>query len=107
MNPDAAAPEAAPVVEGSYLLRLYVAGVTARSTAAIQAVQHFCTAQLPGRYTLEVIDVHQQPELARSERIVATPTLVKYAPPPVRRLVGGFSSDSRMRSALGCEVKKE
>jgi circadian clock protein KaiB len=107
MSPEAAAPEAGRVFEEPYLLRLYVAGVTARSTAAIQAVQQFCAAQLLGRYMLEIIDVHQQPELARSERIVATPTLVKHAPPPVRRLVGGFSSDSRMRSALGCEAKEE
>jgi circadian clock protein KaiB len=107
MSPDAALPEVGPVFEEPYLLRLYVAGVTARSTAAIQAVQHFCAAQLCGRYTLEIIDVHQQPGLARSERIVATPTLVKYAPPPVRRLVGGFTSDSRMRSALGYEAKEE
>ena len=96
--------ESAPAFEERYLLCLYVAGVTPRSVAAIQAVQRLCAVQLPGRYTLEVIDVHQQPELARAADIVATPTLVRQAPPPVRRLVGGFSDDARMLSVLGCVV---
>jgi circadian clock protein KaiB len=102
MMSDAAAPEVSPVSEERCLLRLYIAGVTPRSAAAIQAVQHFCEVELAGRYKLEVIDVHQQSALARSERIVATPTLVKYAPPPVRRLVGAFYSNPRKLLALCC-----
>jgi circadian clock protein KaiB len=101
MRTDEATPEAAGS-EARYLLRLYVAGATPRSAAAIQAVQRQCAVQLPGRYKLEVVDVHQQPALARADGIVATPTLVKHAPPPVRRLVGGFSRDSRILLALGC-----
>jgi circadian clock protein KaiB len=95
------APEAASFQE-RYLLRLYVAGAMPRSAAAIEAVQRLCAEQLPGRYMLEVIDVHQQPALARADRIVVTPTLVKHSPPPVRRVVGGFSRDSRTLFALGC-----
>jgi len=107
MTSDDLTPEAAPAFEERYLLRLYVAGATSRSTAAIQAVQRQCAVQLPDRYTLEVIDVHQQPELARADGIVATPTLVKHAPPPARRLVGGFSRDSRILFALGCASTEE
>jgi circadian clock protein KaiB len=92
-------PEPAPAPGERYLLCLYAAGVTPRSVAAIQTVQHLCAVQLPGRYTLEVSDVHQQPALARAAGIVATPTLVKQAPVPVRRLIGGFSQVSRMLSA--------
>jgi circadian clock protein KaiB len=106
MSPDTPAP-GAPVLQERYLLRLYVAGVTPRSAAAVQAVQQFCVTQLPGCCTLEVIDVHQQPALARDSGIVATPTLVKYAPPPVRRLVGGFCSDPRMLSTLSCVLMEE
>jgi circadian clock protein KaiB len=104
MTADDAVPDAPPSPEESYLLRLYVAGATPRSAAAIQAVQRLCAVQLPGRYTLEVIDVHQQPALARAERIIATPTLVKHAPSPVQRLVGDFSRDSRILVALGVSI---
>jgi circadian clock protein KaiB len=100
-------PPESKAFEERYLLRLYVAGATPRSAAAIQAVQHQCALQLPGRYTLEVVDVHQQPALARADGIVATPTLVKHAPPPARRLVGGFSRDSRILLALGCVSRDE
>lgn len=101
MGIDDPTPESAPAFEERFFLRLYVAGVTPRSVAAIQAVQHLCAVRLPGRFTLEVVDVHQQPGLARAAGIVATPTLVRHAPAPVRRLVGGFSRDARMRSVLG------
>ncbi len=55
-----------------------------------------CEAQLKGNYELEVIDVYQQPELARRHQIVATPTLVKELPPPVRRLIGNLSNFTRL-----------
>jgi circadian clock protein KaiB len=76
-------------------------GAAPRSVAAIQAVWHLRALQLPGRYTREVIDVHHQPAPARAARIAATPTLVKQAPLPVQRLVGGFFHDARMLSVLG------
>jgi circadian clock protein KaiB len=93
-NPEATA--SAP-----YLLSLYVAGATRRSVTAIQELQRFCEAHVPGRYTLEIIDVHQQPERARADGIVATPTLVKHQPAPARRLVGGDFAEPRVLSALG------
>ena len=76
--------------EGKYFLRLYVAGATARSRQALRRVYQLCEAELKGNYELEVIDVYQQPELARENQIVATPTLVKLFPQPVRRFIGNL-----------------
>lgn len=71
-----------------YLLRLYVAGATDRSRDALARIKAVCEEHLAGRYALEIVDIHQQPELAREEQIVVTPTLIKVLPPPLRRLVG-------------------
>ncbi|MBI4626940.1 MAG: thiol-disulfide isomerase [Verrucomicrobia bacterium] len=76
--------------EGRYFLRLYVAGATARSRQALRRVYQLCEAELKDNYDLEVIDVYQQPELARGNQIVATPTLVKEFPLPVRRFIGSL-----------------
>ena len=76
--------------QGKYFLRLYVAGATARSRQALRRVYQLCEAELKGNYELEVIDVYQQPELAREHQIVATPTLVKEFPRPVRRFIGNL-----------------
>jgi circadian clock protein KaiB len=77
---------------GKYFLRLYVAGATARSRQALRRVYQLCEAELQGNYELEVIDVYQQPELAREHQIVATPTLVKEFPRPVRRFIGNLAN---------------
>ncbi len=77
--------------DGKYILRLYVAGATARSRSALRRVYEICEAELKGNYELEVIDVYQQPELTRENQIVATPTLVKYSPLPLRRFIGSMS----------------
>ena len=76
--------------EGKYFLRLYVAGATARSRQALRRVYQLCEAELKDNYELEVIDVYQQPELARDNQIVATPTLVKEFPRPIRRFIGNL-----------------
>ena len=76
--------------EGKYLLRLYVAGATARSRQALRRAYQLCEAELKDNYELEVIDVYQQPELARANQIVATPTLIKEFPKPVRRFIGNL-----------------
>ena len=76
--------------DGKYFLPLYVAGATARSRQALRRVYQFCEAELKDRYELEVIDVYQQPELARDNQIVATPTLIKEFPRPVRRFIGSL-----------------
>lgn len=76
--------------QGKYFLRLYVAGATARSRQALKHVYRVCEEELKDNYELEVIDVYQQPELARDNQIIATPTLVKELPLPMRRFIGNL-----------------
>ncbi len=87
--------------EQRYTLRLYITGMTAKSRRAVANIKAICEAHLRGRYDLEVIDIYQQPALARREQIVAAPTLIKELPPPARRLVGDLSDDGRVRLGLG------
>ena len=75
---------------GKYVLRLFVAGATARSRQAVLRVRQLCEAELKDNYELEVIDIYQQPELARENQIVATPTLIKELPLPLRRFIGSL-----------------
>jgi circadian clock protein KaiB len=82
-------------------LRLFIAGSTLRSTNAIQGLRQTCEAYLSGGYDLEVIDIYQQPAMAREAQIIATPTLVKYAPTPKKILIGDFSRTERVLSGLG------
>jgi circadian clock protein KaiB len=83
-----------------YILKLYITGLTNRSARAIDNLQTFCEKHLPGRYELQVIDVYQQPELTRSEQIVAIPTLIKKLPLPLRRLIGDMSDEERVLVGL-------
>ena len=83
-----------------YVLRLYVAGATQRSTAAIANLRAMCDEHLAGRYELQVIDVYQEPLLALEGHILAAPTLVKSAPLPVRRLLGDLSDRDKLFAAL-------
>ena len=76
--------------EGRFILRLFVAGATTRSRQAVQRVRQLCEAELKDNCTLEVIDIYQQPALARKNQIVATPTLIKEFPRPVRRFIGNL-----------------
>jgi circadian clock protein KaiB len=76
-------------------LRLYIAGQTARSLAALANLQRICEEHLEGRYRLEVIDLLERPQLARGDQIVALPTLVRKLPPPIRKLVGDLSDTER------------
>jgi circadian clock protein KaiB len=77
---------------GKYILRLYVAGATDRSRQAVLRARQLCETELAGNCELEVIDVYQQPILARDGQIVATPTLVREFPRPVRRLIGNLAN---------------
>jgi circadian clock protein KaiB len=90
---------------GKYVLRLFVAGATTRSAQALEAVKDLCEQYLPGRYTLEVIDVYQQPIVAKEGQIIATPTLVKEFPEPLRRLVGSMSD--RERVLVGLDIREQ
>jgi len=76
-------------------LRLYIAGQTARSLAALANLQRICDEHLEGRYRLEVIDLLERPQLARGDQIFALPTLVRKLPVPIRKLVGDLSDTER------------
>lgn len=83
-----------------YLLRLYVTGATPRSLRAIQNIKEICEEHLRGRYELEVVDVYQQPELAKGEQILASPTLIRFLPQPLRRLIGDMANTERVLLGL-------
>ena len=84
-----------------YVLTLYVAGLRPRSQRAIENIRRLCEEHLAGRYELQIIDIYQQPALARGAQIVAAPTLVKSLPPPLRQIIGDMSDDGRVLVALG------
>ena len=90
-----------PCEAETFELRLYVTGMTPRSTRAIAAVRAFCEERLKGRYGLEIIDVYQQPSRIRDEQIVATPTLIRHGPTPMRRLIGDMTNRARLLQGLG------
>jgi circadian clock protein KaiB len=90
---------------GKYILRLYVAGATERSRQAVVRARELCEAELKGNFELEVIDVFQQPILARDGQIVATPTLVREFPRPVRRLIGNLSNSAGLFVGLDLDTK--
>jgi circadian clock protein KaiB len=78
--------------QAKYVLRLYVSGSTLKSALAVENIKRICEQYLRNRYDLKVIDIYQQPNLARDEQIVAVPTLIKRLPSPLRRLVGDMSN---------------
>jgi circadian clock protein KaiB len=90
---------------GKYVLRLYVAGATDRSRQAILRARKLCESEFKDNFELEVIDVYQQPILARDGQIVATPTLVREFPQPVRRLIGNLSNTSGLFVGLDFDSK--
>lgn len=89
--------------EEKYLLRLYVAGATAKSSHAIVNIKSVCEEHLKGRYDLEVIDIYQQPVLAKGDQIIATPTLVKKLPAPLRKFIGSLADKERI--LVGLDLK--
>ena len=88
-----------------YILRLYIAGATERSRRALARARHLCDVELKGRCDLEVIDVYQQPILALNGQIVATPTLVKEFPMPVRRFIGVLEDTARIVVGLDLQSR--
>jgi circadian clock protein KaiB len=77
-------------------LRLYIAGETPRSIAALANLQKICDEHLPGRYHVEVVDLLKNPQLAAGDQIVAVPTLVRRLPPPLKRIIGDLSNSERV-----------
>ena len=81
-------------------LRLYIAGETARSIAALRNLQKICDEHLPGKYHTEVIDLLESPQLAAGDQILAGPTLVRLLPPPLKKIIGDLSNTERVLVGL-------
>ena len=95
---------AKPQTEESWMMRLYVAGQSAKSIAAIENLRRICDAHMPGRCTVEVIDLMRNPERAKADQIVAIPTLVRKLPVPVRRIIGDLSATDKVLMSLELTV---
>jgi len=87
-----------------YSLRLFVAGMSPKSIQAIENTKRICETYLAGRYQLEVIDVYQQPILAKDGQIVAAPTLIKELPPPLRKLIGSMSDTEKVLVGMDLHI---
>jgi circadian clock protein KaiB len=89
-----------------HVLRLYVAGINPRSSAAIRSVTQVCEENLKNHYELQIIDIYQQPTLAKGEQIIAAPTLIKKLPLPLRRIIGDMANQDRVLVGLDLWPKK-
>ena len=88
---------------GFWDLRLYVAGQTRKSLAAFANLQRICQEHLQGRYRIEVIDLLEQPQLAKGDQILAIPTLVRKLPSPIRKIIGDLSNTER--ALIGLDLR--
>ena len=88
------------MAEEYYELRLYIAGHTAKSATALQNLKKYCEEYLHGQYSIEVIDLLKNPQLAEGDQILAIPTLVKKVPEPVRKIIGDLSNEEKVLVGL-------
>ena len=113
MTHDSSRPQALDTLDGpaqtdpnTWELRLYVAGRTARSVAALESLTRLCEEHLPGKYRIEVVDLLVHPKLARGDQIIAIPTLVRKLPPPIRKVIGDLSNTERTLVGLQLRPSK-
>ena len=90
-------------MENKFLLKLYITGKTAISERAISNIQRICKEKLGNEYEIMVIDILENPKLAEDEKILATPTLIKELPPPLRRIIGDLSDAEKVLLGLDLE----
>jgi circadian clock protein KaiB len=90
--------------QDKYMLSLYITGSTSRSVLAISNLKKICEEYLEGKYELEVIDLYQNPLIAREEQIIAAPTLIKKLPLPFRRIIGDMSNEKKV--LMGLDLRK-
>jgi circadian clock protein KaiB len=90
-----------------YVLRLYIAGTSPRSTRAVMNIKEICEKNLTKHYDLEVIDIYQQPGMAKNQQIIAAPTLVKELPLPLRKFIGDMSNTDKILVGLAVKVKEQ
>lgn len=93
-----------PAPQAEFVLRLFVTGASPNSVKAISNLKELCELHLPGKYSLEVIDVYQQEEVAKEEQIVALPLLIKKFPYPERRMIGDLSDTDKVLKGLGLKM---
>lgn len=84
----------------TWILKLYVAGVTPRSSEAIKNLKLICETNVPGRYVIEIIDLLKNPQLAEGDQIIAVPTLVRKLPAPIRKILGDLSNTEKVLIGL-------
>jgi circadian clock protein KaiB len=84
----------------TWMLRLYVAGMTPRAVAALDNLKRMCEEHLAGRYEIEVIDLLVNPKLAVGDQIIAVPTLVRKLPPPMKKIIGDLANEERVLVGL-------
>ncbi len=96
-----------PGLEKAWELRLYVAGQTQRSIEAISNLKQICEQHLPGRYHIEIIDLLITPQLAKGDKIVAIPTLVRKLPEPIRQIIGNLSNTEKVLVGLDIRSPNE
>ena len=87
-----------------FSLYLFISGASPNSIRAVKNIKVLCEEYLKGRYTLEIIDVHQQVEMTSSEQVVALPLLIKKTPSPIKRLIGDMSQKEKVLKGLGLHV---
>jgi len=92
-------------VDDQYNLRLYIAGQTPKSLAAVTNLKRLCDTHLAGRYSVEIIDLIDQPQLAITDQILALPTLVRRLPEPLKRIIGDLSKTERVLIGLDIELR--
>jgi circadian clock protein KaiB len=100
MSPVSRSASKAPRPEAEWQLRLYVAGSTPRSATALANLKQVCETHLAGRYTIEVIDLLVNPQLAAGDQILAVPTLVRKFPEPIRKIIGDLSNEEKVLVGL-------
>ena len=99
---DMSLPKAANESGRRFVLKLFVCGISPRTESAVANLKHLCDDELQGDCTLEVVDVLEQPDLAEEAKVLATPTLIKLLPPPIRRIIGDLSD--REKLLVGLEI---
>ncbi len=88
------------VEQGKYELRLYIAGQTPGSVTALKNITKYCNEYLDGQYSIEIIDLLKNPQLAEGDQIFAIPTLVRKVPEPIRKIIGDLSNEERVLVGL-------
>lgn len=100
---DFISPELMSATESSWVLRLYIAGQTPKSLAAISNLHRICDEYLAGQFQIEVIDLLEKPQLAEVDKIIAIPTLVRRFPTPIRKIIGDLSDTEK--TLMGLQLK--